>query len=110
MIIRLLWNTPTIKIPSEFGIFTKDGKTKTVKPLKDYSLKSIKKKKAIKLIEDDKIDNIVIESQGRKIEIDNNDLGLSKLTKEKKPRAKRAKKEKVIDEVEIAKTTKKKNN
>lgn len=83
---KVLWNTPTIKIPDEFAIFTKNSKTKVVKPLKGNNLKTINKKKAINIIEDKNINNIVVESHGRKIDIDNNDIGLKKMMKERKPR------------------------
>jgi hypothetical protein len=88
---KILYNSPIIKIPDEFAIFTKNNKVKVVKPLKNNNLKTIKKKKPIQIIEDKDIDKIIIESQGRKIDIDNNDLGLKKIMKEKKPRKQREK-------------------
>lgn len=87
---KLLWNTPIIKIPDEFVVFTKNNKIKVVKSLtKNNNLKTIKKKKPIKIIEDKNIDNIIIENKGRKVEIDNKDLGLKKMLKEKKPKIKK---------------------
>lgn len=87
---KLLWNTPIIKIPDEFVVFTKNNKIKVVKSLtKNNNLKTIKKKKPIKIIEDKNIDNIIIENKGRKVEIDNKDFGLKKMLKEKKPKIKK---------------------
>lgn len=88
---KILYNSPIIKIPDEFAIFTKNNKVKVVKPLKNNNLKTIKKKKPIQIIEDKDIDKIIIESQGRKIDINNNDIGLKKMMKEKKPRKQREK-------------------
>jgi len=87
---KLLFNSAKIKIPDEMAIFTKNGKVKIVKPLKNNTIKTINKKKAILISEDKDIDNIVIESQGRKIEI-SDDIKLNKLFKEKKPRSKTTK-------------------
>ena len=88
---KILYNSPIIKIPDEFAIITKNNKVKVVKSLKNNNLKTIKKKKPIQIIEDKDIDKIIIESQGRKIDIDNNDIGLKKMMKEKKPRKAREK-------------------
>jgi len=104
---KLLWNTPIIKIPDEFVVFTKNNKIKVVKSLtKNNNLKTIKKKKPIKIIEDKNIDNIIIENKGRKVEINNNDLGLKKMLKEKKPRKKKDMiDQKLIDTTNIKKPT-----
>lgn len=86
---KLLFNSAKIKIPDEMAIFTKNGKIKMVKPLKNNTIKTINKKKAIIITEDKDVDNIVIESQGRKIELDDiNNLDIKKMYKEKKPRSK----------------------